>query len=99
TRFKCDWSSDVCSSDLPSPNPLPKGEGVYLQRLGTLSGKPRVTPCSQAALVYSPLNAREKHSHGRFDSDELRPRACSQSEESHRSEERRVGKECSIRCQ
>src|SRR2546427_6697730 len=36
TRFDCDWSSDVCSSDLwdglhsvPPPGPLPWGEGEW----------------------------------------------------------------------
>src|SRR5436309_15201030 len=71
-------------SATPSPNPLPKGEGVCLQRLGTLSSA-RVTPCSPAALVYSRLDAREKRSHNRLDSDDLRAGAQSESEESHRA--------------
>src|SRR3546814_15594869 len=28
-----DWSSDVCSSDLSSPNPLPRGEGFVTRKL------------------------------------------------------------------
>src|SRR5882762_5561342 len=31
TRFKCDWSSDVCSSDLP-------GEGIYNDSAGSIEG-------------------------------------------------------------
>src|SRR5260370_16881486 len=30
TRFKCDWSSDVCSSDLPGPG----GKPLYPESLG-----------------------------------------------------------------
>src|SRR5260370_26771026 len=31
TRFKCDWSSDVCSSDLVSADgPIPGSKSVYL---------------------------------------------------------------------
>src|SRR2546430_12282518 len=29
TRFDCDWSSDVCSSDLPSCRCLGKNRGIY----------------------------------------------------------------------
>src|SRR5260370_27325177 len=58
TRFKCDWSSDVCSSDL-------RGSAAQVQR----------EVLSRSDALYS-----------------LRSRDCV-----HRSEERRVGKECRSR--
>src|SRR5688572_33432640 len=64
TRFDCDWSSDVCSSDLPSPT------------------SPRSSPNS----TRSP-SATAPPSSPPTDQD---PR-------DHRSEERRVGKECRSR--
>src|SRR5260370_23035072 len=34
TRFKCDWSSDVCSSDLADQRPQSRQQFVQLERLG-----------------------------------------------------------------
>src|SRR5207237_7229124 len=68
TRFKCDWSSDVCSSDLCKKGILPfrgelSGAGGFRR---TIDWHTDIAPAEAAA------NA-------------------------HRSEERRVGKECRTR--
>src|SRR5260370_18043226 len=52
TRFKCDWSSDVCSSDLPSPQLLERlslntsssnwGEGALASRRLTATAGAKV---------------------------------------------------------
>src|SRR5260370_25552539 len=53
TRFKCDWSSDVCSSDLPSGYPrLPRGpprqvtHGRDIRTAGADPGAPELLPPS-----------------------------------------------------
>src|SRR2546430_10335079 len=57
TRFDCDWSSDVCSSDLGGPSPRaahhvdppavrlgnPLGDGESQPRAGTLTGDRKST--------------------------------------------------------
>src|SRR5256886_15897987 len=46
TRFDCDWSSDVCSSDLARPRPAKK-RACRPAPLATSSTGPRVTSCAQ----------------------------------------------------
>src|SRR5260370_30581184 len=81
TRFKCDWSSDVCSSDLASRPPDPCGPCLrnsafaqgggpsHCRYLETTTGPERGHPCPQQASGAG----------------------------TNRSEERRVGKECRSR--
>src|SRR5205085_6422032 len=93
TRFDCDWSSDVCSSDLPNLKELTIGGNVLgdagLQALRQIPG-----------LTYLDLSGRQG-----TDSNVW---AISMSEVGldavltlkdlrERSEERRVGKECGAR--
>src|SRR5260370_23119332 len=44
TRFKCDWSSDVCSSDLEAVRPLPVASGrrTAASGLGDVEAPPAV---------------------------------------------------------
>src|SRR2546430_12523928 len=83
TRFDCDWSSDVCSSDLPpagvEPAPRPyKGRVLAVDtteaslEMETVGVEPTHPRCKRGALP-----------------PELHPLV--------RSEERRVGKECRSR--
>src|SRR2546430_6001242 len=81
TRFDCDWSSDVCSSDLlqdgnPGPS-LSKGLAALWKR----------APLLAALLPLLPLNVTP---------DRLVECACIPLAVK-RSEERRVGKECRSR--
>src|SRR5690606_41031290 len=81
TRFSRDWSSDVCSSDLPRPAP------EALMRILVAEDEPRISRFIARGLTasgYTPtvvddgIAALDHASSGEFD----------------RSEERRVGKEC-----
>src|SRR2546430_10220025 len=85
TRFDCDWSSDVCSSDLPaslnfSSNGAPdRGSGQCLA--GSLTGavaSQNVTEAPKGSLSLDGNQAQSVMAQGR-------------------SEERRVGKECRSR--
>src|SRR5688572_33398154 len=73
TRFDCDWSSDVCSSDLPA-----LGIGAFAEKTLVAAGQCTPVPATKPEVagllgcgVMAGLGAR--------------------------SEERRVGKECSSR--
>src|SRR5256886_8564743 len=81
TRFDCDWSSDVCSSDL-SARPLSAFGDVHAAHAPASSLHSNVAPATvalkpklAAALAVGPLGPLEID----------------------RSEERRVGKECRSR--
>src|SRR2546427_11344030 len=82
TRFDCDWSSDVCSSDL-----MPAADGHVLERLDPCAG------CRYAGLTWSP-DGRELAFIG---SDAVKGEAQLALARGTRSEERRVGKECRSR--
>src|SRR6201988_3869120 len=43
TRFKCDWSSDVCSSDLSSDSDV-QAIVSYIDATGTIEGAPHIKP-------------------------------------------------------
>src|SRR2546430_7317336 len=82
TRFDCDWSSDVCSSDLyaeraealgSEDHMVPGPEGLEAERLGTLGVRVEGVHVRRFARA-----------------DEVPEREA-------RSEERRVGKECRSR--
>src|SRR3546814_12577672 len=85
-----DWSSDVCSSDLSSLNPLPRGEGFVTRKLapGRLviashnAGKVREIRALLAPFGIDPVSAGD----------------LGLPEPEERSEERRVGKECVSTC-
>src|SRR5690606_39569647 len=47
TRFSRDWSSDVCSSDLPERRPVPRQPDELLQRLDGLASIPLFQPDQQ----------------------------------------------------
>src|SRR5260370_23605751 len=84
TRFKCDWSSDVCSSDLlrqsrPFQSTSAAEQETGLPRPG-LEVHPRCCRCPVS--VERGLRLRPEHSAAR---------------RNNRSEERRVGKECRSR--
>src|SRR2546430_5292320 len=80
TRFDCDWSSDVCSSDLALK---------VIQRLDA-----KGVPSQQNRRILSIQNGKTEHPRKprqECDAPSL-PR-----KQQHRSEERRVGKECRSR--
>src|SRR2546430_11947897 len=81
TRFDCDWSSDVCSSDLPMPAKAAFPWPATLFFFGTDTAFP-------AFLFRSTRFAQKSQSAA------LRRRVSSRQS---RSEERRVGKECRSR--
>src|SRR2546430_8880136 len=82
TRFDCDWSSDVCSSDLPRA----AGLRAARQDIHGPGVPPRVdADAAPPAAPDLPPRARGARAHGPM---AHRPR---------RSEERRVGKECRSR--
>src|SRR5690606_39838358 len=86
TIFSRDWSSDVCSSDLPSLPPSPP------------SGRRRRDPCPASKPALPPAEQPQYRSGEgaepprRRDTDADRP-ASPVRENRTRSEERRVGKE------
>src|SRR5260370_6712298 len=67
TRFKCDWSSDVCSSDLGEPFPATKAERLGC---GLRPGGKRI-PCAPNGPLVS---AQEKRSEERRVGKECRSR-------------------------
>src|SRR2546430_6180996 len=82
TRFDCDWSSDVCSSDLKGKNQL-RMDQVPTDQVARYAGEDadvawRLTGILEAELVEQKLRKL-------YDEVEVR------------SEERRVGKECRSR--
>src|SRR2546427_6520406 len=82
TRFDCDWSSDVCSSDLV----------VIMAR------SPVIQATDVAPLVRQSGEIRPPEVPSAFDYASLRDaRAAFEREYIGRSEERRVGKECRSR--
>src|SRR5256886_9801964 len=81
TRFDCDWSSDVCSSDLFTASNLPAPPAGRTYQLWILTAQP--APVS-AGLLKPDANGRVN---AVFETPPDLPR----------SEERRVGKECRSR--
>src|SRR5260370_26043473 len=81
TRFKCDWSSDVCSSDLQPGGPARSSRAARLRGRGSFPGK-------GFCIGAHPCCARGPWPPGTPLLQEITPA---------RSEERRVGKECRSR--
>src|SRR2546430_4353553 len=81
TRFDCDWSSDVCSSDLYSNAAWWRGEVRPTRGHGRAPAAVRGRSGSQTAVLRPGAEARMTAS----------------ARTSYRSEERRVGKECRSR--
>src|SRR3546814_1686443 len=87
-----DWSSDVCSSDLSAVDGTPPGPGT-----------PGLTPLGYAPAVFD-VPDRPICAHGRTSpasgsgSIRAKRRSLKSPGERHRSEERRVGKECVSTC-
>src|SRR3712207_8561980 len=82
TRYWRDWSSDVCSSDLPeTTRRLLLKEKSSIQNLSSLS----LPSCGVGRL------------HRGLFSQMLKPTSCLSRQVRRRSEERRVGKECRSR--
>src|SRR5947207_15113263 len=75
TRSLCDWSSDVCSSDLRGERPAVRREGEPVNLPGGYPAPGPKAPGGDVPEVEEP----------------------SQASSGHRSEERRVGKECRYR--
>src|SRR2546427_3313669 len=83
TRFDCDWSSDVCSSDLPVAAQAPSD-----QRLDRL--KTEVVRAIDAKATFAQQMVDQVFSFGELGMQEVET-------SKYRSEERRVGKECRSR--
>src|SRR2546430_3582459 len=82
TRFDCDWSSDVCSSDLTftvtrADNPSGPGRSI--------GASPAVGPGGELYVAWNDYSANVIAFNRSFDGGKTR------------SEERRVGKECRSR--
>src|SRR2546430_3793115 len=82
TRFDCDWSSDVCSSDLSSISELSCDSETSPLSASTCSSLPVVTGASNRTFL---IRNRILESY------------FSGVQNAKRSEERRVGKECRSR--
>src|SRR5260370_28414201 len=82
TRFKCDWSSDVCSSDLVLPPP----RSWLLPWATSPAPRPGLEDSETSPKVEAKTSEEEEQTCQR-----KRQRAAI------RSEERRVGKECRSR--
>src|SRR2546430_3683880 len=81
TRFDCDWSSDVCSSDLFS----------RCQKVATPIAITLAVPSINQVTLRIPLPPGEEFAVVTFDQDRV------SATDVKRSEERRVGKECRSR--
>src|SRR5262249_57347762 len=81
TRLVSDCSSDVCSSDLPDPNPVALARAQALQR--------EAPPGGVLGKLYTVLKPSPGVS--------TKTAAASNASQEERSEERRVGKECRCR--
>src|SRR5260370_33522455 len=93
TRFKCDWSSDVCSSDLPfagrstCPDERPaNGRSAVLEGL-----------CAKPFGREGRCPVHDCGTEDQIRTEPLEERCRSAGNRSPRSEERRVGKECRSR--
>src|SRR3546814_20255793 len=91
-----DWSSDVCSSDLPLVGPTTLrdmvGNGIDLLVVPTTVGAPfNRTQYAVPTTVIKQLNDR-------IENDAEIERLQEESVDPYRSEERRVGKECVSTC-
>src|SRR5256886_9189172 len=82
TRFDCDWSSDVCSSDL-------RATEIFADPIERL----RITPARPHAEELH-LRRAAGRNHERHETHEKQNEVASHRD---RSEERRVGKECRSR--
>src|SRR5256886_11761346 len=82
TRFDCDWSSDVCSSDLLRADV----EHVGMRKIITLPDALAVDVEEKTVIAH--------HHHGGLRRDFCKLKVLAQE---NRSEERRVGKECRSR--
>src|SRR2546430_8678347 len=81
TRFDCDWSSDVCSSDLDVLDPFFSGDREYQLEAARAT---RAAAEKHGVTIWDVYTGVATHRfHGLSHSD--------------RSEERRVGKECRSR--
>src|SRR5205807_7234969 len=84
TRLQGDWSSDVCSSDLPTTAPTPTRWKPGRSRFARCSGLP-----SHALTTHEALTGPQARSSPKIGPAAPDPRT----REANRSEERRVGKE------
>src|SRR5205085_6993375 len=84
TRFDCDWSSDVCSSDLVAPgyDMARTVARALLGQEGTFAGADMSTKLKLMGVDVASIG----DAHG-----------ATPGSRSYRSEERRVGKECRCR--
>src|SRR5712692_11496629 len=51
TRWNCDWSSDVCSSDLAPVGIIPERSGIFRTRRHTTAKKPQITRVSLLKML------------------------------------------------
>src|SRR5205085_5548706 len=98
TRFDCDWSSDVCSSDLADQR-LGRGRKDAADEHRRAAGaeeqrRQRIEGHGKGPLAVGLLPAKYQNGASRQEKEEPKDRGGA----SHRSEERRVGKECRERC-
>src|SRR2546427_11514260 len=92
TRFDCDWSSDVCSSDLDAPARMQPDD---LLRLNARNAKGDPVPLSTFATTKWVKGAQQTVRYNGYPAVRIEGSAAPGF--SSRSEERRVGKECRSR--
>src|SRR5689334_24492830 len=85
TRWNCDWSSDVCSSDLDV-----RGHGALVDDEVRLAHQ-------RIAVLHVAREFRQRVHHPELGERELHGTVLPRRGEALRSEERRVGKECRAR--
>src|SRR2546430_16499015 len=93
TRFDCDWSSDVCSSDLAVMLAAPE-HATALQTQGGCDG---IEPLDRSLPVLAPHGGRHGPERCWLWGAAAAPGSEALFEPPTRSEERRVGKECRSR--
>src|SRR5438477_12915608 len=88
TRLTCDWSSDVCSSDLRSPGAGRSARGQPAAAAPRLDGSDLERPVLRADL---------RNQRFTLDRVDAHLQVCTHAAYTARSEERRVGNECGAR--
>src|SRR5689334_24134775 len=86
TRWYCDWSSDVCSSDLGSGG-TPHPAFLHVWRVVLVAGRARASARGRPDAGQEPRPLLDRKSLATASASFLSTTTC-------RSEERRVGKEC-----
>src|SRR3546814_20051954 len=89
-----DWSSDVCSSDLPSWTELALAIRLYASRKSSLAPLTRLSSIPFEIITHAAMASMK----ARMTITTQASKVSDENRLQKRSEERRVGKECERRC-